>query len=108
MGTIQLKRDADGNVFQVETTTTVTETPLDESDIVSQIERHSSIIKDLETKLEAVRSFKLENKLEADAIAVAVPEKAEQSIIDDTVLQSVSTIDQPEPTEPETLTNEEN
>lgn len=92
MDTIQLKKDDNGNIFEVVTSTTTQELPIDEAELIRQIEQHSKVVSDAQAKLEALRAFKDIEHLNYTPIDVDVPQELQNPIINDYVLAEVTTV----------------
>lgn len=66
---LKLALDDDGNVVCITETTTSIQAPLDEDELLRQINEHADIMNTLQAQLQAVQSFKA-SKLQSDTVAV--------------------------------------
>lgn len=83
--TLNLKKDADGNTVVVQTTTTVTETPLSADTLRAQIQRQAEVMASLQSQLDAIEAF------EAGKAKTAAPVLADPvtPVVDQVVLAEI-------------------
>ena len=86
MDTMQLKKDENGNVLQVVTSSTTQEVSLSSDELIRQIKEHSAIVNNLQAQLEAVQAFE---QGDSDEQEVTVTE-ASKPLIDQVKLDAIS------------------
>ena len=84
--TLNLKKDVAGNTVVVETTTTVTETPLSADTIREQIRRQAEVMANLQSQLDAIEKFEKSSKAEATpTLATPATPVVDQAVLADIV-----------------------